>query len=70
MHKPIVIVGAGMAAYGVARELRKLDRDTPLLIIAGDAGGAYAKPMLSNAIALGKGAAQLVSHTARKWPPS
>jgi rubredoxin---NAD+ reductase len=61
---PIVIVGAGMAAYSVARELRKLDKSTPLLIIAGDAGGAYSKPMLSNAIALGKGAAQLVSHSA------
>ncbi|MES2019615.1 MAG: FAD-dependent oxidoreductase [Pseudomonadota bacterium] len=66
MHKPIVIVGAGMAAYGVAREFRKLERETPLLIIAGDAGGAYAKPMLSNAIALGKEAAQLVSHTAEQ----
>ena len=66
MDQPIVIVGAGMAAYGVARELRKLDKATPLLIIAGDAGGAYAKPMLSNAIALGKGAAQLVSHSAEQ----
>ena len=66
MNQPIVIVGAGMAAYGVARELRKLDKAAPLLIIAGDAGGAYAKPMLSNAIALGKGAAQLVSHSAEQ----
>jgi len=63
---PIVIVGAGMAAYGVARELRKLDKDTPLTIISGDAGGSYAKPMLSNAIALGKEAAQLVSHSAEQ----
>ena len=60
---PIVIVGAGMAAYGVARELRKLDKSTPLMIISADAALAYAKPMLSNAIALGKGAAQLVSQT-------
>ncbi|MES2320451.1 MAG: FAD-dependent oxidoreductase [Pseudomonadota bacterium] len=64
MGAPIVIVGAGMAAYGVVRELRKLDKLTPLLIVAADAGSAYAKPMLSNAIALGKGAAQLVSHSA------
>jgi rubredoxin-NAD+ reductase len=63
---PIVIVGSGMAAYGVARELRKLDRHTPLLIISADAGGAYAKPMLSNAIALGKGAGQLQSHSAEQ----
>jgi rubredoxin-NAD+ reductase len=60
----IVIVGAGMAAYSVARELRKRDQATALTIIAGDSGAAYAKPMLSNAIALGKDARQLVSHDA------
>lgn len=60
----IVIIGAGMAAYSVARELRKHDTGTPLLLISGDAGAAYAKPMLSNAFALGKVPAQLVSHSA------
>lgn len=63
---PIVIVGAGMAAYGVARELRKRAPDAALTIVSGDAGHAYAKPMLSNAIALGKEAAQLVSHSAEQ----
>lgn len=66
MTAPIVIVGAGMAAYSVAREFRKLDKDTPLILITGDSGGSYAKPMLSNAIALGKGAQQLVSHSAEQ----
>lgn len=61
---PIVIVGAGMAAYSLARELRKLDQAVPLAIVTGDAGHAYAKPMLSNAFALGKDAAQLVSQDA------
>jgi rubredoxin-NAD+ reductase len=64
--QPIVIVGAGMAAYSLARELRKWDPVTPLTIIAGDSAGAYAKPMLSNAIALGKAAPQLVSHSAQQ----
>jgi rubredoxin-NAD+ reductase len=58
---PIVIIGAGMAAYSLAREFRKLDKSTPLMLVSSDAGGAYAKPMLSNAFALGKGAAQLVT---------
>lgn len=58
---PIVIIGAGMAAYGVAREFRKLDKATALALVAGDAGGAYAKPMLSNAFALGKEAPQLLA---------
>jgi rubredoxin-NAD+ reductase len=61
---PIVIVGAGMAAYSVAREFRKLDKSTPLLLVTSDAGDSYAKPMLSNAFALRKQAAQLVSHSA------
>lgn len=63
---PVVIVGAGMAAYAVARECRKLDKTTPLKIVAGDGGGAYAKPMLSNAFALGKAAPQLVSQSAEQ----
>jgi rubredoxin-NAD+ reductase len=63
---PVVIVGAGMAAYAVAREFRKLDKTTPLLVVAGDGGGAYAKPMLSNAFALGKAPAQLLSHSAEQ----
>jgi rubredoxin-NAD+ reductase len=60
----IVIIGAGMAAYSVAREFRKLDKTTPLMLVSSDAGGSYSKPMLSNAIALGKAAPQLVSQSA------
>jgi rubredoxin-NAD+ reductase len=62
----IVIIGAGMAAYSLAREFRKLDKNTPLTLVSSDAGGAYAKPMLSNAFALGKAAPQLVSASAEQ----
>ncbi|MCL5669420.1 MAG: FAD-dependent oxidoreductase [Gammaproteobacteria bacterium] len=58
MH-PIVIVGAGLAGYTTARELRKLDKDTPLMLISADDGRFYSKPMLSNAYAQGKTAEQL-----------
>ncbi len=62
MHKdPVIIVGAGMAAYSLARELRKQDSDLPLLIVTRDGGSSYAKPMLSNAFALGKQAQDLQS---------
>ena len=60
---PIIIIGAGLAGYSVARELRKLDKTTPLLLITGDSGGYYSKPMLSNAFAQRKQAAQLLSQT-------
>jgi len=48
---PIVIIGSGLAGYNVARELRKLDKEVPLTIVAADSGHYYSKPMLSNALA-------------------
>lgn len=54
MFKQIVIVGSGLAGYGVARELRKLDAEMPILMLSADHGGFYSKPMLSNALSSGK----------------
>ena len=60
MSRPIVILGSGLAGISVARELRKLDKDIPLTLVTADDGGFYSKPSLSNALAAGKTAAQLV----------
>lgn len=62
--KPIIIIGAGLAAYTVAREFRKLDKTTPVIMITADSGAYYSKPMLSNAFAQGKSAQQLVTQSA------
>lgn len=62
--QPIIIVGAGLAGYTLAREFRKLDKATPLMLITADGGGFYSKPMLSNALALEQEPAQLVTKTA------
>lgn len=62
--KPIVIVGAGLAGYTVAREFRKLNKAAPMIIITADSGDFYSKPMLSNAFAQGKQAAQLITQSA------
>ena len=48
---PIIILGSGLAGYNVAKELRKLDKETPLMVITADSGSFYSKPMLSNALA-------------------
>ena len=56
---PIVIIGSGLAGYTAARELRKLDRATPLALVTADEGSFYSKPMLSNALASGKSASDL-----------
>lgn len=61
MTHPIIILGAGLAGWTTAREFRKLDPATPLLLITADSGDFYAKPSLSNALAQGRGPAQLVS---------
>jgi rubredoxin-NAD+ reductase len=47
MNAPVVIIGTGLAGYNLAREFRKLDGDTPLLLITADDGRSYSKPMLS-----------------------
>lgn len=64
--KPIIIIGSGLAGYTVAREFRKLDKATPLIIITEDSGGYYSKPMLSNAFAQNKGAQQLITQSAEQ----
>jgi len=62
--EPIVILGTGLAGYTVAREFRKHDRNSPLVMITADDGAFYSKPMLSNALASGKTPEQLVNKTA------
>lgn len=54
MVNPVVIVGSGLAGYAVARELRKLETDLPIIMLSEDHGGFYSKPMLSNALSMGK----------------
>ncbi|RKZ83969.1 MAG: FAD-dependent oxidoreductase [Gammaproteobacteria bacterium] len=56
---PIIIIGTGFAGYTLAREFRKLDSNTPLLMITSDDGRSYPKPMLSNALTKGKTADEL-----------
>jgi rubredoxin-NAD+ reductase len=53
MH-PIVIIGSGLAGYNTAKELRKLNKETPLVVISADGAQFYSKPMLSNALAANK----------------
>jgi rubredoxin-NAD+ reductase len=47
VHSPVVILGTGLAGYGLAKEFRKHDSETPLILITSDDGRSYSKPMLS-----------------------
>jgi rubredoxin-NAD+ reductase len=63
MH-PIIIIGAGLAGYQVAREFRKIDPTSPLTLITADDGRYYPKPQLSTVFTTGKSLDMLVTGTA------
>jgi rubredoxin-NAD+ reductase len=56
MSAPVVIIGTGLAGYNLAKEFRKLDAQTPLLLITADDGRSYSKPMLSTGFGKNKDA--------------
>ena len=59
VHAPVVILGTGLAGYGLAREFRKHDEETPLILITSDDGRSYSKPMLSTGYTKDNGADDL-----------
>ncbi|WP_166266605.1 NAD(P)/FAD-dependent oxidoreductase [Marinobacter caseinilyticus] len=60
---PIVIIGTGLSGYSLVREIRKQDKETPVLMITADDGFSYSKPMLSTGLTRGKEADQLAQAT-------
>jgi len=63
-NQAIVIIGSGLAGYTVTREVRKIDKKVPISLISREPGYFYSKPMLSNALAHGKSADQLIGSRA------
>lgn len=57
----IVVVGSGLAGFGVLRELRKLSPDAKLTMVTLEDGHFYSKPALSTALAKGKAPDTLVT---------
>jgi rubredoxin-NAD+ reductase len=66
IRQHIVVVGSGLAGYGVLRELRRLAPDCELTLIASDDGHFYSKPSLSSALGKAKGPDGLVTTPAGK----
>jgi rubredoxin---NAD+ reductase len=62
----IVVVGSGLAGFGVLRELRKLAPEAKLTMVTLEDGHFYSKPALSTALAKGKTAETLVTSNAEK----
>lgn len=59
----IVIVGAGLAGWGVIDAIRAKDKDIAITLITSDNGDRYHKPMLTMAISQNKTPADLVRAT-------
>ncbi len=60
----VVIVGSGLAGYGLARELRRHDDALPITVISADGGEVYSKPLLSTGYTKGLSVAQLAMQSA------
>src|SRR5690554_143989 len=64
--QPIIVIGTGLAGFNFVKELRKLDKTTPVVMLTRDDGRNYSKPMLSNALAKQKDADALAMATAEQ----
>lgn len=58
---PLVIVGSGMAAYALIKEIRKFDQAMRILVVTSEEGRAYSKPLLSTGFSRNKTAEELCS---------
>lgn len=65
MAHPIVIIGTGLAGYQLAREFRKYDQTTSLVLITKSEGHFYPKPQLSTALTQKKTSETLATSTAQ-----
>ncbi len=63
---PVVVIGTGLAGFNVVKELRKLDKETPVVMITADDGRNYSKPMLSTGFTKEKAADELAMATPEK----
>src|SRR6056297_833577 len=59
----VVIVGAGIAGWTVAEQLRARDADRPITLISNDEAAAYTKPGLSMAISQGRAPEDLIERS-------
>ena len=62
---PILVVGSGLAAYGLANAIKKTDADAAITLITRDGGENYSKPMISTGFTKNFTPDQLATQTAQ-----
>ena len=63
-RKPVIVIGSGLAGYTLVKEIRRQDKDMPIVMYTSDDGALYSKPALSTGFSSGKTAADLVTDSA------
>ncbi len=63
---PLIVIGTGLAGFNLVKEFRKLDKETPVIMLTADDGRNYSKPMLSAGFTKEKTADELAMATPEK----
>ena len=62
--RSVVVIGSGLAGYGLVRELRRRDADVAITVVTSDGGEGYSKPMISTGYTKGFDADKLAAQSA------
>jgi len=64
--RSVVVVGSGLAGYGLVRELRRKDEAVAITVLTSDGGEGYSKPMISTGYTKGFNADKLAAQSAEE----
>ena len=64
--RSIVVIGSGLAGYGLVRELRRKDEAVSITVLTSDGGEGYSKPMISTGYTKDLNADKLAAQSAEE----
>ena len=64
--RSIVVIGSGLAGYGLVRELRRKDDTVAITVLTADGGEGYSKPMISTGYTKDLNADKLAAQSANE----
>ena len=64
--RSVVVIGSGLAGYGLVRELRRKDEGVDITVLTSDGGEGYSKPMISTGYTKDLNADKLAAQSAEE----
>ena len=64
--RSVVVIGSGLAGYGLVRELRRKDDSVAITVLTSDGGEGYSKPMISTGYTKDLSAEKLAAQSAQE----